>query len=216
MLIGLYLLTPIYRIFVKNAEEKDIRYLLILFFLFGLVLPFLKKVLLHFDSRLNINFEISELINYSGYFFAGYYFSKYPINKNAKIGIYILGFLSFIFTIICTSYISIKNGEPNGYLYGNLLPTTMFEAFTIFLLIKSIDEKEFPEKKAQIISEISKSTFGIYLIHDFIRSLVFKVGITSDFINPLLAVPVSSVVIFVISLCIIFFTRKIPVSKYIM
>ena len=216
MLIGLYLLTPIYRIFVKNAEEKYIRYLLILFFLFGLVLPFLKKVLLHFDSRLNINFEISELINYSGYYFAGYYFSKYPINKNAKIGIYILGFLSFIFTIICTSYISIKNGEPNQYLYGNLLPTTMFEAFTIFLLIKSIDEKEFPEKKAQIISEVSKSSFGIYLIHDFIRSVLFKVGITSDFINPLLAVPVSSVVIFMISLCIIFFTRKIPVSKYIM
>ena len=208
--------TPIYRIFVKNAEEKDIRYLLILFFLFGLVLPFLKKVLLHFDSRLNINFEISELINYSGYYFAGYYFSKYPINKNAKIGIYILVFLSFIFTIICTSYISIKNGEPNEYLYGYLLPTTMFEAFTIFLLIKSIDEKEFSEKKAQIISEISKSSFGIYLIHDFIRSVLFKVGITSDFINPLLAVPVSSVVIFMISLCIIFFTRKIPVSKYIM
>ena len=85
MLIGLYLLTPIYRIFVKNAEEKDIRYLLILFFLFGLVLPFLKKVLLHFDSRLNINFEISELINYSGYFFAGYYFQSIQSIRMQKL-----------------------------------------------------------------------------------------------------------------------------------
>lgn len=216
MLIGLYLLTPVYRVFIKNAEEKQIRYLLVLFFLFGLTLPFFKKILLHFDSRLNINFEISELINYSGYFFAGYYFSKYPINKKSRIGIYTFGFLSFIFTIICNSYISIKNGEPNGYLYDNLLPTTMFEAFTIFLLIKSIGEKEFSKEKANIIYEISKSTFGVYLIHDFIRSVVFKIGITSNFINPLLAVPVSSFIIFVISLCIIFFTRKIPISKYIM
>ena len=217
MLIGLYLLTPVYRVFTKNAEEEQIRYLLILFVLFGLVLPFSKTILLHFDSRLNISFEISELINYSGYFFAGYYFSKYSINKNIKLGIYIFGFLSFIFTIFGTSYISIKNGQPNGYLYGNLLPTTMFEAFAIFILIKSVyRKKDFSEKTVKIISEISKSTFGIYLIHDFIKCLVFKVGITSDFINPLLAIPVSSIIIFVISLCIIYFIRKISISRYIL
>ena len=216
MLIGLYLLTPVYRVFIKNAEKKEIRYLLCLFFIFGLVLPFGKKILLHFGSRLNLCFEISELVNYSGYFFAGYYFSKYTIKKNIKIWFYILGFLSFVFTILGTSYISIKNGVPNEYLYGNLLPTTMFEAFAIFLSIKSICEKEFSEKTIKIVSEISKSTFGIYLIHDFIKAVVFKVGITADFINPLLAVPVCSIIIFVISLFIIHFARKIPISKYIM
>ena len=216
MLIGLYLLTPVYRVFAKNAEEKQIRYLLILFFLCGLVLPFFKKILLHFDSRLNITFEISELINYSGYFFAGYYFSKYTINKKTKLGIYVFGFLSFAFTIFGTSYISIKNGQPNEYLYGNLLPTTMFEAFAIFILIKSVYKKKFSERTVKIISEISKSTFGIYLIHDFIKSVVFKVGITSDFINPLLAIPVSSIIIFAISFCIIYFARKISISRYIM
>ncbi len=216
MLIGLYLLTPVYREFVKNAEEKQIRYLLCLFFIFGIVLPFFKKILLHFDSRLNVRYEISELINYSGYFFAGYYFSKWSIKKNIRIVFYIFGILSFVFTIIGNSYISIKNGAPNEYLYGNLLPTTMFEAFAIFLAIKSICEKEFSEKKVKILSEVSKSTFGIYLIHDFIKSVVFKVGITSDFINPLLAVPISSIMIFMISLLIIYFARKIPVSRYIM
>ena len=216
ILIGLYLLTPVYRVFVKNAEEKQLRYLLILFFIFGLTLPFLKKVLLYFDSRLIINFGISELINYSGYYFAGYYFSKYSIKKNTKIIIYIFGFLSFVFTILSTSYIAIKKGYPNEYLFSSLLPTTMFESFAIFLSIKSICEKEFTEKKVKIISEISKSTFGIYLIHDFIKSVVFEVGITPDFINPLIAVPFTSIIIFLISLCIIYFSRKIPLSKYIM
>ena len=79
MLIGLYLLSPIYRIFSKSATEKQFQYLLILFFTLGLCLPFGKNILLHFDSRLNINFEVSELVNYSGYFFAGYYFAKYSI-----------------------------------------------------------------------------------------------------------------------------------------
>ena len=43
MLIGLYLLVPLYRIFTKNTTEKQFLYLLILFFIFGLCLPFAKK-----------------------------------------------------------------------------------------------------------------------------------------------------------------------------
>lgn len=216
MLVGLYILTPLYRIFTKNAYEKEIRYLLIMFFIFGLCLPFVKKILLYFDARLNINFELSEFINYSGYFFAGYYFSKYSISKKMRVIIYIGGIISFIFTIIGSSYISIKNNEANGYLYGNLLPTTMFEAYMIFICIKRFEKKKNSEKKRAIVSELSKCSFGIYLIHDFVKQIVFQIGLTSDFIIPLLAVPIVSIIIFAISFVLIYICRKIPISKYIM
>ena len=217
MLIGLYLLSPIYRIFSKSATEKQFQYLLILFFTLGLCLPFGKNILLHFDSRLNINFEVSELVNYSGYFFAGYYFSKYSISKKMKTTIYFFAICSFLFTIAGTSYISIKNKEPNGALYGNLLPTTMFEAFTIFIFIKNIfEKKEVSEKSYTLISKTSQCTFGIYLIHALIITVVGHLGVTSDFINPLFAVPLASFLIFCISLFIIYFCRKISISKYIM
>lgn len=217
MLIGLYLLVPLYRIFTKHTTEKQFLYLLILFFIFGLCLPFAKKILLYFDSRLNINFGIPELVNYSGYFFAGYYFSKYSVSKKLRITIYIFAICSFVFTIAGTSYISIKNKEPNGNLYDNLLPTTMFEALAIFTFIKSIfAKKEISEKLYTFISKLSQCSFGIYLIHDFIRAVVFMVGITSDFINPLFAVPLTSILIFFISFFIVYRCRKISISKYIM
>ena len=217
MLIGLYLLTPLYRIVTKNASEKEIQYLLLLFFTFGLCLPFIKNILLNFDSRLNINFGISELANYSGYFFAGYYFSKYKMLKKMRVAIYIFAICSFVFTIVGTSYVSIKNNEPNDLLYNTLLPTTMFEAFTIFIFIKSVfEKKEISERLYYFISLLSHCTFGIFLIHDFIRTVVLKLGITADFINPLLAVPLTSLLVFCISFSIIWICRKISISKYIM
>lgn len=217
MLIGLYLLTPVYRIFTKNATEKQFQYLLILFFSFGLCLPFVKNMLQHFDSTLNINFGISELVNYSGYFFAGYYFSKYSISRKMKLTIYFFAICSFIFTIVGTSYVSIKNQEANNLLYNNLFPTTMFEAFAIFIFIRnSFDKKEISGKAYSFISILSNCTFGIYLIHDFIRTLLLKLGVTADFINPLFAVPLTSILIFCISFLIIWLCKKIIVSKYIM
>lgn len=217
MLIGLYLLTPVYRIFTKNATEKQFQYLLILFFTFGLCLPFVKNMLLHFDSRLSINFGISELVNYSGYFFAGYYFSKYSISKKMRISIYVFAICSFVFTIVGTSYISVKNNEPNDILYNNLFPTTMFEAFALFISIKSIfEKKEISERSYSFISKLGRCTFGIFLIHDFIRTILQKLGITADFINPLFAIPLTSILIFFISFFIIWFCKKVSISKYIM
>lgn len=217
MLVGLYLLIPLYRIFTKNATEKQYQYLLFLFCIFGLCLPFIKDTLQYFDSRLKINFEVAELVNYSGYFFAGYYFSKYHVSKKMRITIYILAICSFIFTILGTAYISIKNTKPYGYLHGNLLPTTMVEAFAIFTFIKSIfEKKEISKKSFNIISQLGTCTFGIYLIHDLIMTVVFKIGITPDFVNPLFAVPLTSFLIFCISFFVIFLCRKISISKYIM
>lgn len=216
MLIGLYLLTPLYRIFTYSAKKEDLEYLLILFFLFGILLPFCNKIFLRYDSRLNISFHISELVNYTGYYFAGFYFSKFSLSKKKKNILYCLGFSSFLFTVVGTSCISLKTGFANDFLYGNLAPTTMFEAFSVFLFMKSICKQEYSKIISDIVLEISNCSFGIYLIHDFIKIILFQIGITSNFINSVFAVPLSSISIFLISLFIIYFVRKIPLCKYIM
>jgi surface polysaccharide O-acyltransferase-like enzyme len=45
MMIGLYLLTPIFRIFIKNGPRKYLEYFLILFFLLGTCLPFINVMM---------------------------------------------------------------------------------------------------------------------------------------------------------------------------
>lgn len=212
MLIGLYVLTPLYRVFIKNATEQQVRYLLILFFLFGLCLPFFKEILLIFDSRLKINFDIPELVNYSGYFFAGYYFSRYEISKKTKLLIYIGGGVSMIFTIIGTSFVSMQKNSPIVLLYDYLLPTTMLEAYMIFNFFKGLESRI--TIKSCLFSKLSGYTFGIYLVHDFVRLLLKKIGFTPDFINPIFAIPIVSFFVFFLSIFFVHFIKKCKL-KYI-
>lgn len=216
MIIGLYILTPLYRVFVKYATHKDLIYLLCIFAFFGLCITMYNSTITIINPNLKTNFVFTILVNYSGYYFAGYYFSKYEISKNVKKIIYISGGLSLIFTIVGTSYLSYKTGNPTQVLYGNLLPTTMFEAYTVFIFIKSLSSKIQSPKIKKIISSISATTFGIYLLHPFILKCFYEIGINTHFITPFLTIPIVSISAFIISFCVIFLIRKIKISKYIM
>ena len=210
-IIALYILTPIFRVFMAAATRKDIEYLLIVFFLFGLVLPMVKKVLLDFDATYKINFSIIELTGYAGYFFAGFYFAKYDIPKQLKNAIYILGVVSVVWTIVITSTISRASGKPDGYWYGYLLPTTMFTSYALFIAFKDVVGKiDFSEKSQSFILHLSSCTFGIYLVHDVILKLFWRYGFSASAFNPLVSIPLITASCFLISWAIVIVLKKIP------
>lgn len=216
MLLTLYIMTPVYRIFTKNAKETDLRYLLIIFFIFGLSLPVLRKIVLHFDNSFKINQLFSMLIGYSGFYFAGYYFSKYSVSRKIKMSIGIIGILSLLITIAGTYYIAIMCGEQKEVLYDNLLPTNMFVAFAVFLFVQKITPAEISEKNYLIVTEIAKCTFGIYLIHYCILSVLVNLWPEQIRLNPLVKIPLFTLIVYLLSFGIIHYLRKIPFSKYFM
>lgn len=114
MLIGLYLLTPVFRCFMNNCKRQHIEYVLFLFFIVGTCFPFMNGILNNFSvfNGKSIYFPVAELTGYIGYYIAGYYFSNYELRKNVKASIYILAVLSLLFTIIGTAFISIYRKEP--------------------------------------------------------------------------------------------------------
>ena len=211
LIIGIYMLTPLFRVFTSNSKKEEIEYLLILFGLFGLLLPMVKNVLVIIDPRFEINFSIVELTGYVGYFFAGYYFNKYEISKKIKIFIYIMGLFSVFFTIIITVKWSLMTGEPQAYLYGYLLPTTMFEAYALFILFKErLSSIKYSKKIEKNLSFLSGCTFGIYLVHDFINQAYSILNIYTTTLNPVIMIPIMSVITFIISFVIIIAIKQIP------
>ena len=200
------------------ATRKDVEYLLIVFFLFGLVLPMVKKVLLDIDSSYKINFSIIELTGYAGYFFAGFYFAKYDVSKQLKTAIYILGLVSVVWTIVITSSISRASGKPDGYWYGYLLPTTMFTSYALFIAFKDVVGKiEFSEKTQSAILYLSSCTFGIYLVHDVILKLFWRYGFSASAFKPGFSIPLITASCFLISWVIVAVLKKIPVlSKHVL
>jgi len=217
LIIGIYMLTPLFRIFISGSKKEDIEYLLILFLLLGLLLPTINKILENLNPKININFSVLELTGYAGYFFAGYYFNRYGITKKYKYIIYLLGFLSVIITIIITAKWSLWTNTPQGFLYGYLLPTTMFETYAVFLLLKDIvNSVSHSERFEKYVVYLSSCSFGIYLIHDFIIQAYSIVGITTTTFNPIIMIPLMSIINLICSLLVISLLRKIPfVKKYI-
>ncbi|MCR5622284.1 MAG: acyltransferase family protein [Treponema sp.] len=221
MIVGLYVMTPIYRVFTRTASQKECRYLLAVFALFGICLPLLKKGLICIHPRLELNLTVAETVNYTGYFFAGYCFSKASLSKRQKGIVYAVGILSFFIMAVGTAFLSIRGGENTEVLYENLSPVTMLETVMVFILVKSLCGRTSTGRPSatnttRLISNISSCTFGIYLLHAFVLRVYIMAGVTKLFFSPWLSVPLVSLLIFSVSLSITYLLRKIPVCRWFM
>jgi len=220
MLLGLYLLTPVFRCFVSCSKREHIEYLLILFFIIGTGVPFINKLLdiIPVLSGRIFYFPAPEISGYIGYYAAGYYFANYEIKNKTRTAIYILAIVSLIFTIAMTSFLSLTANEPAGIFYDYILPNTMFTSFAIFLLFKDVfKNKNYSAKKTGFISKLSRDTFGIFLIHAFVLEVLSAIGLNTLIINPVLSIPIISLIVMVVSEIGTLTIRKIPVlSKYVL
>jgi surface polysaccharide O-acyltransferase-like enzyme len=70
MILGLYLISPLVNILIKNAAKKDIQYFLLLWLFASVIIKFM-KYLLGFGP----NIELYFVTDYVGYFVLGYYLS---------------------------------------------------------------------------------------------------------------------------------------------
>jgi len=210
-IIGLYILTPLLRIFISACTKKDLEYYLVLFMLFGTLLPLLNAVFHQIKPSLSINMSIAELSGFMGYFIAGYYFSKHDISRSMVNIIYVIAVVSMLITIVVTSFVSIHENQPIDFLYGYLLPNTMFSSYAVFLFIKTkLKGYSFEEKTANGIIYVSSCTFGIYLVH-YMFILIFSIpNISTLSFNPVFSVPLLSCVNFILSVLVVIVIKKIP------
>ena len=214
MIISLYFLVPIFRVFTKNATDKQYRYLFMIFIFFGSILPFIKDLLMLFDDRLKINFKIAEFTGYACYFILGYYLSKKELASKTKKWIYCLALISVLFQILGTFGVSYLQESGHELLYENSRPNVLIQPVAIFVFIKDISARiNFSERTKSIIFALSKYSFGIYLVHDFFNIIFGKIGFTTICINPMLAIPLRSVITFVLSFCVIWILGRIPIIK---
>lgn len=206
MLVGLYLLIPFFRKITNDRKLTEFFLILSFIFVFCFnlikVVPFLNYYLTIIINLLQFNF----VLGYSSYFILGFYLNKYSINN---ILIYILGVLSLLFTIFATCFISLKNGVANPFFYDYLLPNTLFISSMVFILFKFKFQNGLKNNIINnIVLTLSKHSFGIYLIHDFFIIILSKLGINSS-INPILAVPFITLLIFILSYFSIWLLSKI-------
>lgn len=207
LILGLYILTPIFRVISTKSTKKEYQYFMIILFIFTILISDLNNIF-----KTNIAFNILIINPYIFLYFLGDYLSRYEIPQNIRI-------INYIFTILSIIIIIINNlfeiFEPTLITYTCFLSFNI--TLTIFISFKK-SKNIFKDKLNLAITNISECTLGIYLIHQFFINIIYKL-LKIDIIleYPCICLIAYSIIIFIISYLITKLLRKINIiKKYIL
>lgn len=220
MIAGVYLTIPIIGRWIRNCNRNEIIYFLIIW----LISVFISQPFL---SDYKPNIDLTFFSGFMGYLVLGYFLStNKPENKKLSIILIVTGFL---FTLLGTYLYTIKNGKCDIHLYNSLSPNIIIFSSGVFLFFKGINLKSVSREEShnektglkgksiliKFRNSICKYSFGIYLIHLLILILLERFGISSDFVTPVMGIPITVVLCLIISGIIVFSVSKLPFGKYI-
>jgi surface polysaccharide O-acyltransferase-like enzyme len=219
MILGLYLITPLVRIFINHALKPHLHCFLILFAAVGTGIPLVTFIFRKIPDipGYRLYLPLSELTGYLGYYIAGYYFATYKLQTHTRKLLYTLAIVSVVITAVGTSFFSMIGERREEALYEYIFPTTMLTSFGIFVFFKErFGALRLSPKAASVVSAISGCTFGIYLLHDLVLQIFLLVGLSATTFNAIFSIPLIALAVFAISLPLIYGLRKVPVlGRYV-
>jgi len=198
MIIGLYLFIPILGRWSRNSTEREILYFLILW---SCILCFNYPIF----SKYKIDFNLSYFSGYAGYLVLGYYLtikSDFGKLNSITIALIMIG-LGITSTIVGTSFASIAAGTFDKTFYEYLTPNVLLLSIGVFVFFKNQPAKNYRLKKLRM--NISKYGYGIYFVHILVLMVLNKLGINGALINPIIGVPITTLICLMISLGIIYY-----------
>lgn len=216
MILGLYLATPVLRVYVRSASRANLRYFLIVWFVTITVLPVVSKM---FDVQFGIDFQV--MTNYVGYFILGYYLRD--VTLKAKYALPVL--LVVVFTLLATEYAvhtmtMANSGQLDSFFLNNLGFNMVIVSIGMFLFLKSLPWGEIFTRVPPIgwaVKLLASCSLGVYFVHVLIMELIGsgKIGITINSLtfSPLIGIPLTAGITLVISVAIVLVLKRIPVLK---
>lgn len=208
MIIGFYLMLPILYKWIKNTDEKEIKYFLTIWFIV--------LVLNYFNCNIMILNYLSLFTGHLGFFILGYYLnkkeSKYTKSITVGIVLFIIGTMMTFLSIYIPTLMSQQLNLSYLGLY-NLTPGFVFKATGMFLICKNINYERILGQKHDTINKyvmkFAEITYGLYLIHILVPiRYIYTVNI-SPFIN----IPLLMLIIIAVVWILLIIMNKIPILQ---
>ncbi len=216
-LIPIYLLIPILRVFMKGASQTVIWYFILLCFFSATILQPVER-LMGFNS--GVNFTLAP--EYIGLILLGRQIGKTHFSSKWVVASVIVLFLASIYTIYATYTLTIEAGKLDGRYYSYNGINLILAGICGFIIIKAIGElPALLSSPAMInfLTRLSKTGFGIYLIHIIILAGLqkgeFGFTLSAYTFQPIYAIPVLALIVFLASFIIIDLMQKIPILREI-
>lgn len=216
MIIGLYLITPILKVWIKNTNVDNIKYFIIIWFIVNGIINFIQKFT-GFQTAFVFDFFHWSI----GYYVLGLLLNRLRLEGNRKRGVYALGVLGYVITVVGTFVFTKYNGgEYVPHFYSFYAPNVIFMTISVFVLIRDINWNSVIKKESllyKIISDLSSTSFGIYLVHllmlDILSSRHMIIKLNAMTIHPIIGVPLASIATYIGSYLVVKALNMIPIIR---
>jgi len=223
-IIGLYLITPFLKEITK--KEKLFKIFLVLNIIISILFPNLLTII-SYNSKYFYNY-LNNIIprfglnkffsSYQMYYIFGFYLNRYNIKTLFRIIIYILGIFITIFTFQITYYISLRKNKKINFFSGSYI-NVFFASIGVFIFFKqNFNNLKYKKNIKEFLQKLGRLTFGIYVIHPFvIEELNIRFNMNNLSFEPLYSIPINSLIIFLVSLILVFIIKLIPfINQYVL
>lgn len=207
VLIGIYLLSPIISRWLEKASKHEIEFYLLLWAI-TLCYPYLKLYLSINETKTGALYYYS---GYLGYFLLGYYLRKYVSQINSFL-------ICTIFVLAILVPVVLKSIHVEVDFYSMFWLLSIFVAIMCvgwFVLFMQKGNTSNVQIKA-LVTNFSKCSFGIYLVHIFImRRILWHCTWIQSIESYILQTIVIIVLTALFSWLVCYLISLLPVGQYI-
>ena len=224
MIVGLYLLIPLLRPIAQS--ETLMRYFLLLALIFTFLLPQLVLYFSFISPQLSVVIKTVSMYTYcyfplgfTVYFVGGYYLSRRDFSRREEAVLYAVGILALLFSIIAPVVHAKAQGAPSAVFYNYDSLNVLLTSVPIFVFAKqhlnlsSFREGDRQAKALAFVRQLSRYSFGVYLVHPMVIELLQHFGIDTFSCNAFFSVPLLAVFVFAVSALISALLNAIPFVK---
>jgi surface polysaccharide O-acyltransferase-like enzyme len=206
MLAGLYLLTPLLRVFTAHASDSVMKFTLILW-----LVPLLGL------AGFGLNANLFVLPGWVGYYLLGAYLPKLKPVRKWKLAVLMI--VGVVWTLVASVLIVLFQAGSQYFFFDYLTADVIVSSAAMFLLLtgvpsKSVQGTSLPKKLIRIISV---NTLPLYLLHTILLEAfqkgLFGFKLTILTLNPFIMTPLLAVLLLFLSLAIIVPLKRVPVLK---
>lgn len=208
MILGLYILSPVLSRWIQNAPIREIEYLLIVW------------VIVSIFQFFNIDSILLDYLRYFtgaiGYFILGYYLAikNNHALKNKQFGL-MLFIIGTLITFVGTILLSVITNQQSLFFIrlGDITPGACLQAIGIYIIVFNTDFDRIDNRFKEYIINISKTSYGIYLVNVLVLNLFEKIHIINLTGFAFFDIIIGIILVTVVSYIIIIIMDKIKILR---
>lgn len=169
MLIGLYIMLPLYRLLVKHLTRRDWGYLLTVYFVFLSVVPTIGYL-----CGVQIGFYITVYTIYPLYLFLGYALRKGVLRLSLPTAAGITAVSTAVIVLATWAGMHFQNQNLQTMCSSYASVFVVLQAAGLFSLFQRLEHLSAAPLK-QVLLAVDRCSFGIYLVHVLVLYVLYRV-----------------------------------------